>query len=111
MDKETTYTRGEAYKLAQQWRNEQVKTTLKEADEQMQAARDAYFQAIADYKQSYSEADAQLQSLNNAINGCYYKYDQFYGPVSLGMLTPSFGSMEVNLNQVNNYKLYVKDVD
>lgn len=111
MDEETTYTRGQAYKLAQQWRNEQQKTILKEADEQMQAARDTFFQAIADYKEVYNEINTEINGLTNAINGCFYKYDDFYGPVNVGTLPASIALMKVNGNQVHNYKLYLKDVD
>lgn len=111
MNEETTYTRGEAYQLAQKWRNEQYETILKEADQQMQKARDAYFQAIADYKATYKEVADKTRALTRAINGCFYNYDEFYGPVNVGVYPASSALMVVNNRQVHNYKLHLKGDD
>lgn len=107
-DEDLTYTRGEAYQLGQQWRNNEVNTILAAADEQMQLARNAYFQAIDDYKQVYREVDSKTKELTNAINSCFYKYEDFYGPVSLGEINPKPSLMRVESNQVSNHELYLK---
>lgn len=105
MNGETTYTKKEARELAQEWLKNQRRTTLQNADQQMRAARQAYFQAVREYKQAYSGVNAKKSRLETALNSCYFKSDKVgmtWVPESLGLDTPSTALMEVPHNKVVN---------
>jgi hypothetical protein len=110
----TTYTRSEAYNMIQDWRNEEEATAIKAADEQMQAARDAYFQAIETYKQACSESNFKLHEILTAFNQCYYKSDsasQVWTPGSFVAIEAKRSLMQVTHNQVNDSELHVKETE